>query len=171
MNVGVFKERSTFRGPLRHPRHSIWYFSLCIANSWNCSASWALIYRFAGPLSRLRIIVCPGTRNPFVPVNLPGGDFASHPHLYLPHLHTCVCVYVKSLICFIFLHFILTQLYFLPFLFHSAQTGRIRRSFELSIVQKVFKNLICRQKIFFQQKASAFYFLPPNEFDLVFLKF
>lgn len=35
----------------RYSRHSIWYFSLCIADSSNCSASRALIYRPAGPLS------------------------------------------------------------------------------------------------------------------------
>lgn len=35
----------------RYSGHSIWYFSLCIADSWNCSASRALIYRPAGPLS------------------------------------------------------------------------------------------------------------------------
>ncbi|KAH0557419.1 hypothetical protein KQX54_005727 [Cotesia glomerata] len=32
--------------------------------NWNCFASWALIYRTAGPLNWLRIIVCPSTWNP-----------------------------------------------------------------------------------------------------------
>lgn len=36
----------------RYSRHSIRYFSLCIADSWNCFASRALIYRPAGPLSQ-----------------------------------------------------------------------------------------------------------------------
>lgn len=43
-------KRERTRG-CRYSGHSIWYFSLYIADSWNCSASRALIYRPAGPLS------------------------------------------------------------------------------------------------------------------------
>lgn len=49
---GKKRDGSSAVAARRYSRHSIWYFSLCIADSSNCSASRALIYRPAGPLSR-----------------------------------------------------------------------------------------------------------------------
>lgn len=48
---GKKRDGSSAVAARRYSRHSIWYFSLCIADSSNCSASRALIYRPAGPLS------------------------------------------------------------------------------------------------------------------------
>lgn len=75
----------------RYSRHSIWYFSLCIADSSNCSASRALIYRPAGPLSRprgseLSFAYSHGTGQPTLPSprSAPFRRMHSPPPLYLP---------------------------------------------------------------------------------------
>lgn len=126
------KRRASKSGSLRYPRYSIWYFSLCIADSSNCSASRALIYRPAGPLrtSRLRIILRGLSRNPLEHRSIYPQPL---PCLFLS-LACCTVSFPFFLFSFVFSPFVKAQglavLPPIPYLFHFPP---LQSSFEFSV--------------------------------------